>query len=71
MRGQPIAQPGRQIVDKRKIPEVVLASPKDPVGFEWVAAVGNEKRQAPPGSQHTHNLARRVAIVLNVFEHLV
>jgi hypothetical protein len=39
--------------------------------FKGVAAVGDEKRQPPPGREHPDDLFHRLAVIGNVLEHLM
>ena len=71
VRGQPVAQRIRKVVDQRDVAEDVAAAPVDAVLLDGIPAIGAEQQQPSAGPQHAGDLSHRSPIIHDVFDHFI
>jgi hypothetical protein len=79
MRRKSMAESLWEVVDERDVAKMVATSPIDPVGFEWVATVGDKQDQStaefgrisPGFSKDTNDLFHCCTVIPDMFKHFM
>lgn len=71
MRGQPVAQQARQVIDERDVAKAVMSTPVNAMRLEGVANIRDENHRPAARFKDPYHLLRGAAVVGDVFEDFV
>lgn len=71
MRRESVTEYIREVVDERRIAEVILAAPVMAVLFDGIPTVRSEDHDMTTGLHHPYHFARRPSIILHVFDDFI